>query len=83
MLAHIKMLQGAAKSYAFNKDPMFDRWLDSWPEINDQLADSISCLLEPPLSKNSAGKGHRKSPSVDSNGSSGAGSQDYSDLNGG
>lgn len=81
-LAHIKLLQGAANAYRLDDDPVFDRWLDSIPEINDNMAHEISCRLEPPEQKESK-KGHRKSASIASNSSSGAGSQDYSEIIGG
>lgn len=82
ILAHIKLLQGAAKSYRLDEDPAFDRWLDNVPEISDDISHSISCQLEPPDPKEKK-KGHRKSDSIASNSSSGGGSQEYSEIMGG
>lgn len=79
-LAHIKLLQGAAKSYRLDDDPAFDRWLDHFEETTDELSHKHSCLLEPPEIKETK-KGHRKSQSSVSS-SSGAGSQEYSEING-
>lgn len=82
ILAQIKLLQGAANAYRLVEDPIFDRWFASVLVLNDNEAHERSCQLEPPEHKDPK-KGHRKSASIASNSSSGAGSQEYCEINGG
>lgn len=91
VLAQIKLLQGAANSYHLPEDPLFDRWFASLLVLDEREAHNISCQIEPPpanqlhlnQSFDSAKKsgGHRKSDSITSNSSSGAGSQFLCDMN--
>lgn len=91
VLAQIKLLQGAANSYHLPDDPLFDRWFASLLVLDEREAHNISCQIEPPppnqlhlnQSFDSAKKptGHRKSDSITSNSSSGAGSQFLCDIN--
>ena len=82
VVAHIKLLQGAAKAYHLTEDPLFDTWFSALPEFSDAQAHDRSCILEPqdpPIQQ--AQRGHRKSDSIASTSSSGAGSQFYCDIN--
>ncbi|KAL7044864.1 hypothetical protein ACKWTF_002082 [Chironomus riparius] len=97
VLAQIKLLQGAANSYHLPDDALFDRWFASLLVLDEREAHNISCQIEPPPpnqlhfnqsfdnSKKSStiigGSGHRKSDSITSNSSSGAGSQYLCDIN--
>lgn len=91
VLAQIKLLQGAANSYHLPEDALFDRWFASLLVLDEREAHNISCQIEPPpanqlqfnQSFDSAKKsgGHRKSDSITSNSSSGAGSQFLMDIN--
>lgn len=81
VLAQIKLLQGAANAYRLDEDPIFDRWFASVLVLTDSQAHERSCQLEPPEQKEPK-KGHRKSASIASNSSSGAGSQEYCEING-
>ncbi|CAO1319313.1 unnamed protein product [Diamesa serratosioi] len=94
VLAQIKLLQGAANSYHLPDDPLFDRWFASLLVLDEREAHNMSCQIEVPLPhqmhlnqiysitdpKKVVG-GHRKSDSITSNSSSGAGSQFYCDIN--
>jgi ral guanine nucleotide dissociation stimulator-like 1 len=91
VLAQIKLLQGAANSYHLPEDPLFDRWFASLLVLDEKEAHSISCQIEvPPPNQmqfnvyndgNKKAGGHRKSDSITSNSSSGAGSQFFCDIN--
>jgi ral guanine nucleotide dissociation stimulator-like 1 len=91
VLAQIKLLQGAANSYHLPEDALFDRWFESLLVLDERQAHNISCQIEPPPANqlhynqpfDSAKKtgGHRKSDSITSNSSSGAGSQFHCDIN--
>lgn len=92
VLAQIKLLQGAANSYHLPDDPLFDRWFASLLVLDEKEAHNISCQIEPPTASQlqfnqnygDAKKphlGHRKSDSITSNSSSGAGSQFFCDIN--
>lgn len=95
VLAQIKLLQGAANTYNLKEDQHFDRWFSSMLVLDDSESHAISCQLEPPTetrksahnntntTTNNAhsGHGHRKSDSIASNSSSGAGSQFYCEIN--
>lgn len=90
VLAQIKLLQGAANTYNLREDQHFDRWFSSMLVWDDSESHAISCQLEPPTeARKSAhnttnahgGYGHRKSDSIASNSSSGAGSQFYCEIN--
>lgn len=91
VLAQIKLLQGAANSYHLPSDLMFDRWFASLLVLDEKEAHNISCQIEvPPPNQlhlnQSYGEtkkvgGHRKSDSITSNSSSGAGSQFFCDIN--
>lgn len=91
VLAQIKLLQGAANSYHLNDDPLFDRWFASLLVLDEKEAHNISCQIEPPTASQlqfnqsygdpKKSKGHRKSDSITSNSSSGAGSQFFCDIN--
>lgn len=91
VLAQIKLLQGAANTYNLKDDQHFDRWFSSMLVLDDSESHAISCQLEPPTetrksahnnhSNVHSGYGHRKSDSIASNSSSGAGSQFYCEIN--
>lgn len=91
VLAQIKLLQGAANSYHLPEDPLFDRWFASLLVLDEKEAHNISCQIEVPTAQQmqfnqSYGEtkktgGHRKSDSITSNSSSGAGSQFFCDIN--
>uniref|UniRef100_A0A182LXN5 Guanine-nucleotide releasing factor n=1 Tax=Anopheles culicifacies TaxID=139723 RepID=A0A182LXN5_9DIPT len=97
LLAQIKLLQGAANTYHLPEDPLFDRWFASLLVLDEREAHTLSCSLEPapemtkrPPTQHPAGgtagggggtPGHKKSDSIASNSSSGAGSQFYCDIN--
>ncbi|KAL9911336.1 ral guanine nucleotide dissociation stimulator-like isoform 3-T5 [Glossina fuscipes fuscipes] len=95
VLAQIKLLQGAANTYNLEEDPLFNRWFYSMPVLSDEDAHTLSYQLEPPQpaaprksntsmnmsSANSSVLGHRKTDSIASNSSSGAGSQFYCEVN--
>jgi ral guanine nucleotide dissociation stimulator-like 1 len=95
VLAQIKLLQGAANSYHLPGDALFDRWFASLLILDEREAHTISCQIEVPppnqlhlnhsfdSAKKSAagGGGHRKTDSITSNSSSGAGSQFLCDIN--
>lgn len=97
VLAQIKLLQGAANTYNLEDDPLFNRWFYSTPIISEEDAHTLSYQLEPlppnllrksnvsmsVMSSNSSSSymGHRKTDSIASNSSSGAGSQFYCEVN--
>lgn len=91
VLAQIKLLQGAANSYHLPDDPLFDRWFASLLVLDEKEAHNISCQIEVPpanqlhlnqsYSDTKKPTGHRKSDSITSNSSSGAGSQFFCDIN--
>lgn len=90
VLAQIKLLQGAANSYHLPDDPLFDRWFASLLVLDERESHNISCQIEPPpanqLHLNQSYEikkptGHRKSDSITSNSSSGAGSHFFCDIN--
>ncbi|XP_055856863.1 ral guanine nucleotide dissociation stimulator-like 1 isoform X2 [Episyrphus balteatus] len=86
VLAQIKLLQGAANTYNLREDPNFDRWFASMLVLDEREAHALSCQLEPPTeprkstSTTSTSLGHRKTDSIASNSSSGAGSQFYCEI---
>lgn len=79
VLAQIKLLQGAANAYHLTEDPLFDRWFSGLLVLDEREAHGLSCQLEPPEQKRV--QGHKKSDSIASNSSSGAGSQFYCEIN--
>lgn len=90
VLAQIKLLQGAANSYHLPEDPLFDRWFASLLVLDEKESHNISCQIEVPpanqlhLNQSYEPKkahGHRKSDSITSNSSSGAGSHFFCDIN--
>ncbi|XP_014099706.2 ral guanine nucleotide dissociation stimulator-like 1 isoform X3 [Bactrocera oleae] len=96
VLAQIKLLQGAANTYNLREDTNFDRWFASVLVLDEREAHVLSCQLEspPPAPRKStastntsltnttiSSNGHRKTDSIASNSSSGAGSQFYCELN--
>ncbi|XP_063697385.1 ral guanine nucleotide dissociation stimulator-like 1 isoform X2 [Culicoides brevitarsis] len=85
ILAQIKLLQGAANSYHLPEDPLFDRWFASLLILDEREAHTLSCQLEVPTEPrklhNGVNAGHRKTDSITSNSSSGAGSHFYCDIN--
>lgn len=90
VLAQIKLLQGAANSYQLPDDPLFDRWFASLLVLDEKEAHNMSCQIEVPpanqlhLNLSYETKkpiGHRKSDSITSNSSSGAGSHFFCDIN--
>ncbi|XP_055623131.1 ral guanine nucleotide dissociation stimulator-like 1 [Toxorhynchites rutilus septentrionalis] len=83
VLAQIKLLQGAANTYHLPEDPLFDRWFASLLVLDEREAHTLSCQLEAPpeTTKRPSHQGHKKSDSIASNSSSGAGSQFYCDIN--
>lgn len=91
VLAQIKLLQGAANSYHLPDDPLFDRWFASLLVLDEKESHNISCQIEAPpanqlhlnqlYSDPKKPRGHRKSDSITSNSSSGAGSQFFCDIN--
>ncbi|XP_055705879.1 ral guanine nucleotide dissociation stimulator-like 1 isoform X3 [Phlebotomus papatasi] len=81
VLAQIKLLQGAANAYHLPEDALFDRWFASLLVLDEKEAHNLSCLLEPPTEVKKITQGHKKSDSIASNSSSGAGSQFYCDFN--
>uniref|UniRef100_A0A336MNK3 CSON004376 protein n=1 Tax=Culicoides sonorensis TaxID=179676 RepID=A0A336MNK3_CULSO len=86
ILAQIKLLQGAANSYHLPDDPLFDRWFASLLILDEREAHTLSCQLEVPSeprksATNGVNGGHRKTDSITSNSSSGAGSHFYCDIN--
>lgn len=93
VLAQIKLLQGAANTYNLREDQHFDRWFSSMLVLDDSESHALSCQLEPPTEARKStnhhnnsnvhhsGYGHRKSDSIASNSSSGAGSQFYCEIN--
>ncbi|XP_037905621.1 ral guanine nucleotide dissociation stimulator-like 1 isoform X1 [Hermetia illucens] len=81
VLAQIKLLQGAANTYQLHEDHLFDRWFASMLVLDEREAHTLSCQLEPPTEpRRSNSSGHRKTDSITSNSSSGAGSQFYCDI---
>lgn len=86
VLAQIKLLQGAANTYNLREDSNFDRWFASMLVLDEREAHALSCQLEPPTeprkstSTTSTTLGHRKTDSIASNSSSGAGSQFYCEI---
>lgn len=80
VLAQIKLLQGAANAYHLAEDPLFDRWFSGLLVLDEREAHGLSCQLEP-LEQNKRIQGHKKSDSIASNSSSGAGSQFYCEIN--
>lgn len=83
VLAQIKLLQGAANTYHLPEDALFDRWFASLLVLDEREAHTLSCQLEAPPESNKrpSHQGHKKSDSIASNSSSGAGSQFYCDIN--
>lgn len=91
VLAQIKLLQGAANSYHLPEDPLFDRWFASLLVLDEKESHNISCQIEvPPANQLHLNQqyvdmkkpvGHRKSDSITSNSSSGAGSHFFCDIN--
>lgn len=83
VLAQIKLLQGAANTYHLPEDALFDRWFASLLVLDEREAHTLSCQLEAPPESNKRPShlGHKKSDSIASNSSSGAGSQFYCDIN--
>ncbi|XP_058466846.1 ral guanine nucleotide dissociation stimulator-like 1 isoform X1 [Malaya genurostris] len=83
VLAQIKLLQGAANTYHLQEDALFDRWFASLLVLDEREAHTLSCQLEPmpEMTKRPSHQGHKKSDSIASNSSSGAGSQFYCDIN--
>jgi ral guanine nucleotide dissociation stimulator-like 1 len=91
VLAQIKLLQGAANSYHLPDDALFDRWFASLLILDEREAHTISCQIETPppnqlqfnqsYDSGKKSSGHRKSDSITSNSSSGAGSQFFCDIN--
>lgn len=79
VLAQIKLLQGAANAYHLPDDHLFDRWFASLLVLDEREAHTLSCQLEAPEQKRL--QGHKKSDSIASNSSSGAGSQFYCEIN--
>lgn len=88
VLAQIKLLQGAANAYNLPEDMLFDRWFASLLVLDEREAHALSCQLEPPPVSADASKrpqqngasGHKKTDSIASNSSSGAGSQFYCEI---
>lgn len=88
MLAHLQALKAAANGYHLLEDPLFDRWFASLYEYNDVDAFIRSCKIEPqPVTndnnkrrQNNGVSGHKKTDSITSNSSSGAGSQFYYEI---
>lgn len=86
VLAQIKLLQGAANAYHLPEDLLFDRWFASLLVLDEREAHTLSCQLEPPPPSSDnkrsqiSGSGHKKSDSIASNSSSGAGSQFYCEI---
>jgi len=60
---------------------LFDRWFASLLILDEREAHSLSCQLEPPVEGRKLSQGHRKTDSIASNSSSGAGSHFYCDIN--
>lgn len=90
VLAQIKLLQGAANAYHLPEDLLFDRWFASILVLDEREAHTLSCQLEPPppsQTSNNDNKrghgGHKKTDSIASNSSSGAGSQFYCEIGAG
>ncbi|XP_065075689.1 ral guanine nucleotide dissociation stimulator-like 1 isoform X1 [Ochlerotatus camptorhynchus] len=83
VLAQIKLLQGAANTYHLPEDALFDRWFASLLVLDERESHTLSCQLEAPPESNKrpSHQGHKKSDSIASNSSSGAGSQFYCDIN--
>lgn len=79
VLAQIKLLQGSANAYHLAEDQLFDRWFSGLLVLDEREAHGLSCQLEPPEQKRI--QGHKKSDSIASNSSSGAGSQFYCEIN--
>lgn len=86
VLAQIKLLQGAANAYHLPEDLLFDRWFASLLVLDERESHTLSCQLEaPPPSAIDIKKsqiGHKKTDSITSNSSSGAGSQFYCEISG-
>lgn len=91
VLAQIKLLQGAANAYHLPEDLLFDRWFASLLVLDEREAHTLSCQLEPPPpsaeinkrpqnNQNNGNMGHKKTDSIASNSSSGAGSQFYCEI---
>lgn len=90
VLAQIKLLQGAANAYHLPADPLFDRWFDSAPVLDDREAYQLSCQIEPPANppkerrpkkSTESGFGHKKNDSIASTSSSSS-SQFYCETDG-
>lgn len=79
------LLQGAANSYHLPEDPLFDRWFASLLILDERESHTLSCQLEVPTEprkpSNGINGGHRKTDSITSTSSSGAGSHFYCDIN--
>ena len=84
LLAQIKLLQGAANAYDLREDLQFDRWFASLLVLDEREGHALSCQLEPQLVENKRiQSGHKKTDSITSNSSSGAGSQFYCEIGAG
>lgn len=89
VLAQIKLLQGAANAYHLPEDLLFDRWFASLLVLDEREAHTLSCQLEAPPPSSGENKrpqasiGHKKTDSIASNSSSGAGSQFYCEIGSG
>ncbi|XP_044001145.1 ral guanine nucleotide dissociation stimulator isoform X2 [Aphidius gifuensis] len=91
VLARIRLLQGAANTYNFKKDILFDRWFYSIKVLNDKESYKLSCQIELPSSggggnttlirknKKHNHQRHKKNDSLASTSSSNS-SQFYCDL---
>jgi len=80
ILAQIRLLQGAASNYRLEEDPAFDAYWSGAPELEDDEAWRLSCVIEPneasAVTANAAREsrmkkrpnylGHRKTDSVTS-----------------
>lgn len=86
VLAQIKLLQGAANAYHLPEDLLFDRWFASLLVLDERESHTLSCQLEAPppsaIDNKKSQIGHKKTDSITSNSSSGAGSQFYCEING-
>ena len=90
VLAQIRLLQGAANAYQFDKDENFERWWDSMLVLDDKEAWRLSCQIEPQGSsapsstrenrlRNKTKFGHKKNDSIASTSSGSSSSQFFLD----